>query len=130
MAMTGLRTVTSGLGIVDRAPPQYIAWRLPRLARPIARRNRGVAVEVAHWGYGAAGGAVYAGLPSAYRRRSWAGAAYGLLIWVAFEVDIAPALGLADARKRSVADRASIAADHFLYGLVVAEIRPSHKLQR
>jgi hypothetical protein len=57
------------------------------------------------------------------RRRAWSGPVYGLLVWLGFEVGIAPALGLKQARKLRVPERAALAADHLLYGLVLSETR-------
>ena len=72
---------------------------------------------------GAAGGAVFAALPAPARRRGWAGPAYGLAIWLGFEVGIAPLLGLKQARQMRLSERAALAADHVLYGLVLSETR-------
>jgi hypothetical protein len=52
------------------------------------------------------------------RRRRWAGPVYGVLAWAAFEVAIAPALGLP--RRHGKAERLALLADHVLYGMVVA----------
>jgi hypothetical protein len=56
-------------------------------------------------------------------RRRWAGPIYGLLIWLGFELGLAPLLGLREARERRLVERAALAADHLLYGLVLSEIR-------
>lgn len=123
MAMTGLRTLTVNAGIVEQPPPQAIVrQRLPGLRGPRVRGRgrRRVAEELLHWGYGAGGGAAFAALPDSLRRRPWAGPAYGLLVWLSFEVGIAPLLGLKQARQIRPAERAALAADHLLYGFVVA----------
>jgi hypothetical protein len=44
-------------------------------------------------------------------------------VWLGFEVGIAPLLGLKQARKLRLAERAALAADHLLYGLVLSETR-------
>jgi hypothetical protein len=124
MAMTGMRTLTVDLGLVHQEPPQAIArQRAKRLLRKVPRGRRRAAIEGAHWAYGAAGGAAFGMLPDAIRRRAWAGPAYGLLVWVGFEAGIAPLLGLEQARRKRPVERAAIAADHLLYGLVLSEIR-------
>ena len=87
------------------------------------RGRRASAVELAHWGYGAAGGATFAILPARLRRRAWAGPAYGLVVWLGFEAVIAPVLGLKQATQPRVAERLALAADHLLYGLVLSEMR-------
>jgi hypothetical protein len=124
MAMTGMRAFTVDLGFVEQTPPQAIIRQRARgLIRRVPRGRRRAAVELAHWAYGAGGGAAFALLPAGLRRRPWAGPAYGLTVWLAFEVCLAPVLGLKHARKLRAAERAALAADHFLYGLVLSEIR-------
>jgi hypothetical protein len=80
-------------------------------------------MELAHWGYGAAGGAVFGALPDGVRRQPWAGPAYGFAVWLGFEAAIAPALGLRQAEQLRAAERAALAADHLLYGFVLSELR-------
>lgn len=124
MAMTGMRALTVDLGIVEETPPQAILRQRARaLIRRVPRSRRRSTVELAHWGYGAGGGAVFALLPESLRRRAWAGPVYGLALWFGFELGIAPALGLKQARRLRAAERAALAADHLLYGLVLSEIR-------
>ena len=123
-AMTGMRAFTVDLGLVDQTPPQAIArQRAKGLLRRVPRGRRRAAIELAHWGYGAGGGAAFALLPEGVRRRPWAGPAYGLLVWVGFELCLAPVLGLKQAKKQRPVERAALAADHLLYGLVLSEIR-------
>ena len=89
----------------------------------VPRKKRRAAIELFHWGYGAGGGAAFALLPDELRRRRWAGPAYGLAIWLSFELGIAPILGLSQSKKLRAVDRAGLAADHLLYGLVLSETR-------
>jgi hypothetical protein len=124
MAMTGMRAFTVDLGIVEQTPPQAIFKQRARgLVRRVPPPRRRAAVELAHWAYGAGGGAVFAALPAGVRRRPWAGPTYGLALWLGFEVCLAPVLGLKQARRLRAAERAGLAADHLLYGLVLSEIR-------
>lgn len=124
MAMSGMRAFTVSLGVVEESPPQAIVrQRGQPFIRRVPRKRRRAMVELAHWGYGAAGGAVFTLLPPYLRRRDWAGPIYGLCTWAAFEALIAPALGLTQARKLRTVERAALAADHLLYGLVLSEIR-------
>lgn len=124
MAMSGMRTFTVDLGIVEQAPPQAILKQHARgLIRRVPRRRRRATIEIAHWGYGAAGGLAFAARPDVLRRRGWAGPAYGLCLWLGFEAGIAPVLGLTQARRLRAAERATLAADHVLYGLVISEMR-------
>ncbi len=130
MAMTGMRQVTTGFGLVDQTPPDAIfkqrasgaLVRSPRLAYFVARREVAV-IELAHWLYGAGGGAAFALLPPDVLRRTWCGPAYGLATWVAFELSIAPLLGLDQARRVRITERLMFAADHLLYGVVLAGSR-------
>jgi hypothetical protein len=123
-AMTGMRAFTVDAGLVDQTPPQAIAkQRAKGVLRRVPRKRRRAAIEVAHWTYGAAGGAAYAVLPEGIRRRPWSGPAYGLLVWVGFELCLAPVLGLKQAKKQRPLERAALAADHLLYGVVLSEIR-------
>ena len=124
MAMTGARAFTVDMGIVEQTPPQAIAKQKARgLIRRVPRNRRRAGVELAHWAYGAGGGAAFAMLPASLRRRRWAGPAYGLLLWVGFEVALAPALGLSQATRLRTAERMALAGDHLLYGLVLSEFR-------
>ena len=127
MAMTGARQLTTGLGLVDQTPPDAIfkqraagpLVRSPRLAYFVARREVAV-IELAHWLYGAGGGAAFTLLPREVHRSVWAGPGYGLATWLAFELSIAPLLGLDQARRIRVAERLMFAADHLLYGVILA----------
>jgi len=115
MAMTGMRALTVSLGLVEQPPPE-------QLAGGESHGRRRALVEVAHWGVGAAAGAVYGALPKAWRKRSWTGPLYGLAIWTGFEAT-APLLGLPHANGGRPIERLAIAADHALYGFVLDETR-------
>jgi hypothetical protein len=125
MAMTGMRAFTVSLGLVEQTPPQAIVReRAQGLIRRAPRRRRRAAIELLHWGYGAAGGVGFALLPGSVRqRRRWTGPLYGLVLWLGFELGLAPLLGLEQAKQLRPAERAAVAADHVLYGLVLSEIR-------
>jgi hypothetical protein len=124
MAMTGMRALTQNLGIVEQTPPQAIfKQRAHGLIRQVPRKRRAAAVELAHWAYGAAGGLAFGALPDNLRRQAWAGPVYGVLVWLGFEAGIAPTLGLTQARKLRLAERAALAGDHLLYGFVLSEGR-------
>jgi uncharacterized membrane protein YagU involved in acid resistance len=114
MAMTGMRVVTVSLGLVQQPPPQQIAGE--------GRGPRRAAVEVAHWTFGAVAAAGYGALPRAWRKRSWTGPLYGLVIWTGFEAT-APLLGLPHAEEAGIKQRLAIATDHVLYGFVLDETR-------
>ena len=80
-------------------------------------------MELAHWSYGSVGGAAFGVLPDDMRRRPYAGPVYGLVIWLGFELLLAPVLGLSQAKKPRPVDRLGLAADHLLYGLVLNQGR-------
>src|SRR3954447_3448927 len=100
MAMSGMRTLTVDLGLVEQPPPDAIfTQKAPGLLRRVpAERRRGL-IEAAHWTYGAGGGLAFALVPEQVRRRAWAGPVYGTLLWLGFEAGLAPLLGLAQAKK-------------------------------
>jgi hypothetical protein len=124
MAMSGMRVFTVDLGIVEQTPPQAIVKQKARgLIRRVPKKRRRAAIELAHWGYGAAGGAAFGLLPDGIRRRAWAGPIYGLAVWLGFELGVAPALGLSQSRKLRVQERIALAVDHLLYGLVLTDTR-------
>ena len=127
MAMTGMRKMTTELGLLEQTPPQVISRQRARGARALlrqapAKQRRGL-VEAAHWAFGAGGGAVFGALPRTVRRRVWAGPIYGLVVWLGFELGIAPALGLSQAKRLRPVDRLTLAADHLLYGMVLSDRR-------
>ncbi len=124
MAMTGMRVLTTELGLVEEPPPQAIFRQRARgLLRLVPREHRRAAIELAHWGYGAGGGAAFALLPREVRDQPWAGPLYGLGVWISFEAGLAPLLGLKQAKQPRPLERAALAADHLLYGLVLSEFR-------
>lgn len=129
MAMTGMRVITTELGLVEQTPPDAVSRQRARGMRSLLRRaprkqRRGL-VEAAHWTFGAGGGAAFGALPRPIRRHRWAGPAYGLVVWLGFEIGIAPALGLSQAKRVRPVDRVALAADHLLYGLVLTATRPT-----
>jgi hypothetical protein len=124
MAMTGMRSFTETVGIVDEAPPKAIFRQKAKgLIHLVPKKKRRAVIELAHWGYGTVGGAIYGAAPEDLRKRRWVGPAYGLALWVSFEAGLAPALGLSQAKKLRPMDRAGLAADHLLYGWVLASLQ-------
>lgn len=121
MAMSGLRKVTTGLGLVEQIPPERVALEgVPALVRRIPPERRDVVVELAHWGFGGVGGAAFGLLPVLVRRRQWAGPLYGVAVWLGYELALAPILGLHRQNEPSLVERGALVADHVLYGVVVA----------
>jgi len=122
MAMSGMRTVTGHVGLVEDTPPSSVlAQTVPGLLVRIPKPRRPAAVELVHWAYGATFGALFGLLPGAVRRAAWTGPAYGMLIWLSFEAGIAPILGLPQARRPRLGQRIALMGDHLLYGLVLSE---------
>lgn len=125
MAMTGLRSFTVSVGLVEEPPPRAILRQKSKgLFKILPKRFRRAGQEVFHWGFGAAGGAVFGMFPRSVRMKPWSGPAWGLGIWLVFELVAAPALGLSQAKKVRPIDRVTLAADHLLYGLVLSEFHP------
>lgn len=121
MAMTGMRRVTTDLGLVQKPPPERIAAEgIPGLFTRVIPEHHETAIELFHWGVGAVGGVGFGILPAGLRRRGWAGPAYGLAILAVFEAAIAPQLGIA-ARDRTFSERLALAGDHVLYGLILGD---------
>ncbi len=123
-AMTGMRSLTVNVGLVEEPPPRAIMRQKSKgIYRLAPKRPRRVAQELFHCGYGAVGGVGFALLPEKARLQPWAGPLYGLGVWLGFEFGVAPLLGLAQAKKPRPVDRVALAADHLLYGFVLSEIR-------
>jgi hypothetical protein len=82
MAMTGMRVITTQLGLLEETPPQAIARQrtrgLRRLVRRPPRRQRTALIEASHWGFGAGAGAAFGALSPTVRRRLWARRMAGL----------------------------------------------------
>jgi hypothetical protein len=114
VAMSVVRVVTVGVGIVDRTPPAALTDRAARSS------PSPVAVQVVHLAFGAACGAAYALLPGPARRLPLAGPVYGLTVWAGFELVAAPLLGFPHARRRPMLARMAIAADHVLFGAILS----------
>lgn len=122
MAMSGMRRLSTTLGLLERTPPEAIVQdQAPRLLQRVPVERRPALVEAAHLSYGTLGGMVFGLLPRRLRRRPWVGPAYGALFWTGYAAGIAPVLGLArspQAERRT--QQLVLLVDHVLYGVVVA----------
>jgi hypothetical protein len=132
MAMSGMRDFTASVGLLERSPPEVVVERhAPRAVKRLAVEHRSAITELAHWCYGAAGGAAFSLLPQRWRAALWVGPVYGMAVWLAFELGVGPLLGVQYPEQRRLAHRAMLALDHVMYGVVVAgraapapEVRP------
>jgi hypothetical protein len=121
MAMTGTRTVTAAVGPEEKSPPEALVEKHgPRRVQELSPRHREAVTELLHWAYGTGGGILFGVLPPRFRTHVAAGPVYGLVLWLTFELAIAPALGLEHTRHRQALWRAVLAFDHVLYGVVVS----------
>jgi hypothetical protein len=124
MAMTGMRVFTTSIGIVEETPPKAIFRQKTKgLIYLVPKKKRRAAIEAAHWGYGAVGGAMFGAAPEDVRKQPWSGPVYGLVLWLGFETTLAPLLGLKQAKKPRPVDRLGLALDHVLYGLVLSGLQ-------
>ncbi|WP_444961706.1 hypothetical protein [Nocardiopsis sp. M1B1] len=120
--MSGMRQVEVGTGFVRRTPPEAVlAEGVPALLESVPPERRKAAIELAHWGYGAAAGTVFALLPRRVRRWRLTGPVFGVAVWSAYELAVAPALGLAHARRHRPRERWAFLVDHVVFGLMVGE---------
>lgn len=120
MTMSGARQLSTNLGLMDETPPETVVKHAEPLGlATLDPGRRGAVTELAHWAYGAAGGVAYGLLPRSVRRRRLTGPVYGLSVWLAFEIGIAPLLGAQHPQGR-VAGRVMLMLDHALYGAIVS----------
>lgn len=119
MAMSGMRQVTTRLGLLPRTPPEQVAEdEAPRLLARVSPERRAAVVELAHWEFGLAFGAAWTLVPAAIRRQPWAGPAYGLVVWQGFLLT-APLLGVGTPQDRTPSAVGALALDHLLFGAIV-----------
>lgn len=122
MAMSGMRQVEVGMGFVQRTPPEAVlAEGVPSLLESVPPERRKAAIELAHWGYGATAGTVFALLPRRVRRWRLTGPVFGVVVWSAYELAVAPALGLAHAHKHRPRERWAFLLDHVVFGFMIGE---------
>jgi hypothetical protein len=129
LAMSGMRVFARDLGLVERTPPEEIAGKpASGLMEQVPAEHRRAAIGALHCLVGAAGGITYGALPDPVRQKAWSGPVWGVAIWMAYESVVAPALGLKHARDVDASERATIVADHLLYGYILSETnrRPSY----
>lgn len=132
MAMTGLRQLTENVGLLEESPPKAIVEQhAPEPIHRLMDEHRAAVTELAHWAYGMGGGVAYSVLPDRIRAHPLTGPAYGLAVWLSFELGVAPLLGMPHARSRRPVSRLVLALDHVLYGVVVsARLAPDPQVIR
>lgn len=124
MSMSGMRAFTTRLGLLEATPPEMVTdEHAPGFFRRLSQDRREAVVVVLHWLYGAGGGAVFGALPERLRFKPWAGPAFGMVLWLGFELAVVPVLGLELRNPSSARQRVLLAADHLLYGAVLSELR-------
>lgn len=121
MGMTGMRTVTTNAGLLEKSPPEAVmVRRQPSWVEELSPEHRAVLTELAHWTYGCLGGVAFGLLPARVRAHAWSGPIYGVAVWLAFELGVGPALGVQYPAENKLVGRAAVVVDHLLYGIVVA----------
>jgi hypothetical protein len=124
MAMTGMRQLTSSLGLVRETPPESLMRRRGRgLLRKVPRGRRTTATLALHWATGAVGGLLFGLIPDEIRRARWAGPVWGLVLLEGYQRTVAPALGLPQSKDPEPLERLALVGDHLLYGFVLSEFR-------
>lgn len=140
VAMSGLMLVAQRAGLLGRSPPRHIVEHgLARLhlRRKVPRTERQLLAALAHLGFGASQGALYAALhtwfgPRLPRSRSQRGGAsrpptaatgvpFALLVWATSYAGWIPALGILPSPSRDRPGRPlSMVLAHVVYGAVLA----------
>jgi hypothetical protein len=124
MTMSGLRNLTTALGLLEEIPPrEIIESTAPRLVVLLSDDRERAFAEIAHWAYGGICGLAYGEIvrrrPA--RSRVW-GALYGGAVLGLYRAAIAPALGIGTSRRNAVDDQLMLAADHVLFGVVLDDL--------
>jgi putative membrane protein len=104
-------------------PPDVLAEKLA--GHELAGKQREVAVEAIHWGFGALAGAAYGGVveyfPAATEKD---GAAFGMALSSLTHGTVLPAMGLsAEPEEQTVRERTSEMASHMVFGVVTETVR-------
>ncbi|WP_433875513.1 DUF6789 family protein [Sinomonas atrocyanea] len=113
-AMTAVFGAAGASGMMHRQPPERIVRTFfPGVSRP---GKEGLALA-SHFGYGMAGGALYACAVPGRLQEPGTGTAFGALVWLASYEGWLPALGIfPPAHKDRPGRAASIYAAHLVYG--------------
>ena len=123
LAMTGMRQFAAELGLIGKTPPEEMAEKARGMTVDIPFDNGRAAVLTLHCAVGALGGIGFGMLPDGIRQRGWGGPAWGIAIWLGYELAVEPLLGLGPVKREKPAEHAAIIADHLVYGYVLSETR-------
>ena len=96
-----------------------------RTGRRLSPRQKAIAKEAAHWGFGAATGAAYGAaveyFPAAAGKE---GASFGMALMTLTHEGALPALGLSSpASEQSIRERTSELTSHVIFGVVTETVR-------
>ena len=124
LAMTGMRQFAAELGLIGTTPPEELAEKADAVSdTPVPEDKGRAAVLALHCAVGAAGGVGFGMLPDSIRQQPWGGPAWGLVIWLGYELAVEPLLGLGPVERDKPSEHAAIVADHLVYGYVISETR-------
>jgi hypothetical protein len=120
-AMSGVMFAARRAGLMGKMPPERITEAgLNVLGIHTSERTENVLSSLAHMGYGAGGGALFAAIDRAGRLPASgpiAGAIFGLAIWVVSYAGWIPAFGIMPAPQRDRRRRpTSMILAHLVYG--------------
>lgn len=116
-----------GLGAIEYTPPEAILREgVPSVLSVVPENRQKASIELAHWGYGAAAGMVFALLPAKVRAWRVTGPVYGVLSWGVFEAAIAPVFGLSHAHRSRPNERFALLVDHALFGFVLGTLQETN----
>src|SRR5919204_287986 len=105
-----------GRRVTRRSRSRRVAIR-PTSSRRSSRRA--AAVSPPSHSSATTAGAAFGVMPRSVRRHQWAGPLYGLGIWFVFEFVLRRLFRLSEPRRKPH-ERVALAADHLLYGAIVA----------
>jgi hypothetical protein len=125
LAMSGMRALAKDAGLIEKTPPEAIAEDddASGVMARVPAGHRSTAVRLFHLAVGAAGGVGFGMFPDAIRHHGWAGPAWGVFLWLTYELGAAPLLGTEHARRARPVEQATLVGDHLLYGYVISETR-------
>lgn len=126
--MTAVLAITKATGLLGEPPPRKLTRRvLDRLGFRVRGRELDVTTLVAHAGYGAAMGALYALVPMR-RAPILRGSTFGVGVWAMSYMGWIPALGLMRTPKNDRPGRpTSMVLAHLVFGATLGAIERSRR---